>query len=181
MGPTASAMSRAPTSPAIATATPSSSNVSTGCRDKTAAQSVLANLERKAERVRAGLLTPAEARPAEHLATPIDEQIAAYIGSLEAIGASERYVAEAGRILDAVLSGCEFGILADLDREALERWLNRRRTAKASARTRNTDRATLNAFANWCADPSIGRLVSNPLRGCRRRTRRPTLAVAAGR
>jgi hypothetical protein len=33
--------------------------VSTGCRDKSAAQNVLADLERKAERVRAGLLTPA--------------------------------------------------------------------------------------------------------------------------
>ena len=52
--------------------------VSTGCRDKTAAQNVLADLERKAERVRAGLLTPAEARTAEHLATPIGEHVAAY-------------------------------------------------------------------------------------------------------
>jgi len=138
---------------------------STGCRDKTAAQGVLAGLERKGERVRAGLLTPAEARTAEHLATPISEHVAAYIGSLEASGASERYVRESRRILDAVLVGCEFHTLADLDREALERWLNRRRTENASARTRNTDRATLNAFANWCAEPSIGRIVSNPFKG----------------
>src|SRR5438046_3150213 len=43
----------------------------TGCRDETAARQVLADLERRAERVRAGLLTPAEARTALHLATPI--------------------------------------------------------------------------------------------------------------
>ena len=52
--------------------------VSTRCRDKTAGQSVLADLERKGERVRSGLLTPAEARTAEHLATPIGEHVAAY-------------------------------------------------------------------------------------------------------
>jgi hypothetical protein len=45
--------------------------VSTRCRDKTAAQSVLADLERAAERVRANLITPAEARTAEYLTTPI--------------------------------------------------------------------------------------------------------------
>ena len=89
--------------------------VSTGCRDKTAAQSVLADLERKAERVRAGLLTPAEARTAEHLATPIGEHVAAYMTSLEASGASPKHVAETRRVLDAVLEGCEFRTLADLD------------------------------------------------------------------
>ena len=34
-----------------------------------------------------------------------------------------------------------------------------------SARSRNTHRASLIAFANWCADPSIGRLASNPFKG----------------
>src|SRR5262245_19462593 len=37
----------------------------TGCRDDSAARQVLADLERKAERVRAGLISPAEARTAE--------------------------------------------------------------------------------------------------------------------
>ena len=139
--------------------------VPTGCRDETAARHVLADLERKAERVRAGLLTPVEARTADHLSTSISEHVDAYIGTLEASGASAKYVRESRRILETVLSGCEFRVLADLDREAVERWLNHRRSTNASARTRNTDRATLNAFANWCADPSIGRLVSNPFKG----------------
>jgi len=76
----------------------------------------VAELERKGERVRAGLLSPAEARTAEqHMATPIGEHVAAYIGNLEASGAGERYVREARRILDAVLTGCEFRTLANLD------------------------------------------------------------------
>src|SRR3954452_11391725 len=58
----------------------------TGCRDETAARQVLADLERRAERVRAGLLTPAEDRIAGHLTTPIAEQIDGYIESMEARG-----------------------------------------------------------------------------------------------
>src|SRR5579875_221927 len=53
--------------------------VPTGCRDESAARQVLADLERKAERVRAGLLSPAEARTAEHLTKPIGEHVDAYL------------------------------------------------------------------------------------------------------
>jgi hypothetical protein len=60
--------------------------VSTRCREKTAAQNVLAGLERKAEKVRSGLLTPAETRTAEQLATPIGEHVECYLNSLEATG-----------------------------------------------------------------------------------------------
>src|SRR4051812_28282017 len=41
----------------------------TGCRDRTAAQNVLADLEKRAERVRSGLLTSAEDRIIDHLTT----------------------------------------------------------------------------------------------------------------
>ncbi len=44
--------------------------VSTQCRDKTAAQSVLADLERRAKKVRSKILTAAEDRIADHLTTP---------------------------------------------------------------------------------------------------------------
>ena len=94
--------------------------VSTGCRDKTAAQSVLADLERQAEKVRAGLLTPAEARISEHLGKPIAEHVDAYITSLEASGASRKHVAESRRIIKAVLEGCGFATLSDLERSAME-------------------------------------------------------------
>src|SRR5271157_5941954 len=140
--------------------------VSTGYRDKTAAQSVLNDLERQAERVRAGLLTPAEARISEHLGKPIAEHVDAYLTSLEASGASPKHVKESRRVIDRVLQGCEFATLADLERSALERWLNARRQAKASARTRNVDLIRLIAFANWCVEN--GRLNSNPFKGVAR-------------
>ncbi len=52
---------------------------STGCRDEDAARQVLANLERRAEPVKAGLLTPAEDRIAGRLTTPIGEHVAGFI------------------------------------------------------------------------------------------------------
>src|SRR5262245_19607193 len=134
--------------------------VPTGCRSEDAARQVLAELERKAERLRAGLLTPAEARVAGHLSRPIAEHFADYLTGLEASGASRKHVAEAGRILRAVLAGCGFDTLAALERSAVERWLNRRRLAGASARTRNIDLAHLVALANWCV--ANGRSLANP-------------------
>ena len=104
----------------------------------------MAELEQKGERVRAGLLSPAEARTAEqHLATPIGEHVAAYIGNLEASGAGERYVREARRILDAVLTGCEFRTLANLD--------NRRQRGDCSGDDR--DRTGNLLVANQAVEP----------------------------
>ena len=153
--------------------------VSTGCRDKTAAQSVLADLERQAEKVRAGLLTPAEARISEHLGKPIAEHVDAYITSLEASGASRKHVAESRRIIKAVLEGCGFATLADLERSAMERWLNARRQARASARTRNVDLIRLIAFGNWCVRTADSQRTRS--KGLPEPTRRPTLAGSDGR
>ena len=67
--------------------------------------------------------------------------------------------------LNRLAADCGFGRLADLNRESLEKWLARETKSGRSARSRNTHRASLIAFANWCADPSIGRLSSNPFKG----------------
>jgi integrase len=137
--------------------------VPTGCRDESAARQVLADLERRSERVRAGLISPAEARTAEHLATPIGRQVDHFVASLEASGATPKHVSETRRILRHVLEGCGFRTLADLERSAVEHWLNRRRSENASARTRNADLAALTTFGNWCV--ANARLILNPFRG----------------
>ena len=72
--------------------------VPTGCRDETAARQVFADLERQAERVRAGLITAAESRTAEHLATPIGEHFDAYLDALTAAGSVPQHVARIRRI-----------------------------------------------------------------------------------
>jgi hypothetical protein len=106
----------------------------TGCRDETAARQMPADLERRAERVRAGLLTPSEARIAEHQSSAITGQVSDFLTSLEASGATMKHVRETRRVLGRVLEGCQFHTLADLERSAVEHWLNCRRNEGASAR-----------------------------------------------
>lgn len=136
----------------------------TGCRDKAAARQVLADLERKSQRVRSGLMTKAEAATAEGLNAPIAEHVDAYAEHLESDGVTSKHIRESRRILRSILDGCDFKTLAALDRTAFERWLNRRRTDGASARTRNADRETLLAFCNWLAHADVGRLAINPFK-----------------
>jgi hypothetical protein len=117
----------------------------------------------KAERVRAGLLTPGGARIAEHLTTPIGEHVEDFAAGLEASGATAKHVRETRRILGRVLSGCDFHTLADLVRLAVEHWLNARPSEGASARTRNVDLAALTAFGNRLV--ANRRLMTNSFRG----------------
>src|SRR5437867_12989422 len=53
----------------------------TGCRDEGAARAVLGDLERRAELVRAGVLTPSQDAVSEHQAVPITEHLEAYLKS----------------------------------------------------------------------------------------------------
>jgi integrase len=137
----------------------------TGCRDKTAAQRVLSDLERRAEMVRSGLLTSAEDRIADHLTIPVCEHFDAYLNALAASGAVPLHRHNVKTYLNRLAADCGFVRLADLNREALEQWLAKEAKKGRSARSRNTHRAALIAFANWCSDPSIGRLTSNPFKG----------------
>ena len=116
--------------------------------------------------MRAGLLTPAEARTAEHLTTPIGEHVDAYISTLEASGASEQVCAGSPpNPRHRARADASFARSPTSTAKRLSDGSTTDEAENASARTRNTDRATLIAFANWCADPSIGRLVSNPFKG----------------
>jgi integrase len=137
----------------------------TRCRDETAAQSVLADFERRSEKVRSGILTVAEDRISVHLTTPIAEHFDAYLNALAAACSVPMHRSNVKTYLNRLADDCGFSRLADLNREALEKWLARETKNGRSARSRNTHRASLIAFANWCADPTIGRLVSNPFKG----------------
>ena len=59
---------------------------------------------------------------------------------------------------------CRFARLADLDRHTLESWLS----AKTEGECRHEHGTATNAavaFANWCAEPTVRRLLSNPFEG----------------
>ncbi len=137
--------------------------VATGCRDETAARSVLGDLERRAELVKGKVLTAAEADAIDHQDAPLADHFAAYLAHLEAEGTAPEHRANVNRCLRRLAADCGFSKLADLARERLERWLIARAhdgPKGMSARTRNTYRAAAVAFCNWCLES--GRLIVNP-------------------
>jgi integrase len=139
--------------------------VPTGCRDEQAARSVLNDLETRAEKVKAKVLTLAEDRISAHQETPLGEHFDAYLASLAASGVTEEHRANVERQLNRLAADCSFGLLADLNREALERWLANQAKQGMGGRTRNTYLSAAISFANWCADPTVNRLTNNPFTG----------------
>src|SRR5262245_10198486 len=134
----------------------------TGCRDETAARQVLADLERTAELVRAGVMTSQETVVGRHQQAPLAEHIDAYLEYLESKGACPEHRGERRRQLWKITGACGFGRLADLDRGKLEPWLTAQTRNGMSARTRNSYLASALAFCNWCMEPNVGRLTHNP-------------------
>ncbi len=132
----------------------------TGCRDETAARQVLADLERRAELVRSKVITAAEAAIGDHQAAPLARHFAGYDEHHRAKGVTKIHREDTGRYLSRLAADCGFGTLADLRREALERWLALRTAEGMSARTRNAYRNALVSFCNWCVETN--RLASNP-------------------
>ena len=157
--------------------------VKTGCRDKRAAQAVLSRLVSRAENVRSGLMTADQDRAADHHQVPIADHVAAYLEHLRAKTVRGRRVSTAHRAnveqnLNRVIAECCISRLADITRTVLETWMNRIESEGMGARTRNTHRAAIVAFCNWCVE--TGRFPANPLarlckadeRSDRRRCRR---------
>jgi len=157
--------------------------VATGCKSLDAARAVLADLERRAEHVKSGVLTVAEANVADHADTPVVEHLEAYVAALarkRGKGArrtvSPQHVANVDYTLRLVVGECGFRRLRELNRDAVERWVYRlleltdnavvddagivTSPARPSARTVNAKLATLTAWGNWLVES--GRLTANP-------------------
>ena len=107
--------------------------VSTGCRDEDAARSVLSKLERRAELVKAEVISTEEAATADHQGTPVAGHFAAYLTHQRSSGVSERHLRDLERIGNRMLRDRALGTLRDIRLEVVERWL----ADGMAARTRN--------------------------------------------
>jgi integrase len=139
--------------------------VSTGCRDETAARQVLADLMKRSEHVRAGILTAAEDAVIEHQAIPLMDHQEAYLRYLEGKRVHGRCVSanhcsNVRHNLARLIRDCRFERLSHLARPTVERWLEQREKEGMAARTRNAHLAAIIAFGNWCVQTH--RLVANP-------------------
>jgi len=151
---------------------------STGCRDRQAAEKVLADILAKVEKVKAGVMSQDEMVAAGQLETPLGKHTKDYLRQLavktvRGKRVSSKHVDHVRSHLARVVRECGFRKLKDIDRQAVQRWMNK--TAHAprdpqdpqsqplSARTVNMHRAALVAFCNWCV--GSGRLTAHPLTG----------------
>lgn len=117
------------------------------CTDKTAAQAMLADIIRKAERQHAGLIDPA----AEQLARTIQEHIEEFRKHLLAKARSDKHVSETIRLITTITSTCRCRVLADLQGAAnpLEQYLAERVESGSSHRTINADLTAIRSFCRW--------------------------------
>ena len=137
--------------------------VSTGCKSKDAAKQVLANLERHVEKVRAGIVSPQEAKSMEWAAVPLSDHVKAHAVYMTSLGRAPRTVQDQERLMLAVADGCGWKRLADLNRPRLERLLAAQVSEGMAARTRNAYAVASVAFGNWMV--KAGRLAVNPFSG----------------
>ncbi len=137
--------------------------VTTGCRQEQAARQVLADLVRRAEQVKGGILSAAEDAMIDHQGTSLSGHFDAFIDHMAGKGTTAGHRKTTRAYLDRLASDCDFSKLVDLHRGAVEGWLAARAAEGMSARSRNAYRCAIVSFCNWCL--ATRRVVANPLAG----------------
>jgi len=132
-----------------------------GYTDKRATEQKAAELERKAERQRAGIIDQADLDFSEHAVALIDRHVDAYRAHLAAAGVSEKHLRETTRRVRLILEACNFRRFKDIRAEPVNNWCNLRTDEGMSSRTRNTYVGSLRAFIRWAIKD--GRIDRDPL------------------
>ena len=134
--------------------------IPTGCRDESAARSVLGELERRAELVKSNVFTAEEDAVADQQTIALERHFDAYKTHQVAKGlAPVRITNTASRLL-RMTNECGFHRLSDLSGTALERWLGEQTAKGMSPGNRNEYRQDWVTFGNWCL--RTRRLLVNP-------------------
>jgi len=128
-------------------------------RDKSAAQTLIAEYVRKAEMRLAGLVDPYE----EYQRQPLSEHIDDYERHLKAKGDTPKHASQSAQRIRKLVTGCKFRRLADIDASKVEDWLDKRQRSHArfSAQTRNFYMDAAKYFGNWLVKRK--RIKANPL------------------
>lgn len=134
--------------------------VPTGCRDEDAAQSIMNDLVRRAELVKANVMSVAEDAVSDHAETALSEHFDGYVAHLQSKGNDPHRITQVRARLDRVAKECGFSLLTELTGSELERWLVARRDEGMGAATRNGYREVAVGFCNWCR--RTRRLITNP-------------------
>lgn len=122
--------------------------------DKVAARAMLRELERIAERRKAGLLDAS----VETAKAPLLELLELWIADLALTGCTDRHQADMRRLVTAVVAACGWRLPADLAPDRLDLYLA---TMDRASRTKATYRQAVNGLANWLVGKR--KLPANPL------------------
>lgn len=128
-----------------------------GYTDKAATQQLAAELERGAERGRAGLID----KYAEHRKRRLVDHLDDWHHSLLNKGTTDKHADLVKLRADRVLRGCRFTQWADISASAVQRFLASLRDEKLSAQTRNFYLGAVKQFCRWMVMDQ--RAETNPL------------------
>jgi integrase len=150
----------------------------TGCRDKQAAEKFLADILSGVDKVKVGIMSAEELAAGDRIEEPVGRHINDYLAQLAVKTVrgrriSPRHVGGVREQLGRVIRECRLRRLRDVNRQVLQRWMNKLASQPRdaddpdsqplAARTINMHRAAIVAFCGWCV--SEGRLPAHPLAG----------------
>jgi integrase len=122
----------------------------------------LGELERRAEKIRSGVITAADAAVSDAQISPLTKHIDSYLVHLEGKGVSPAYLKPTRARLERVARDLHLSRLGDLEGERLEMWLREQAAAGMGAGNRNEYRGAWVRFCNWAVRTK--RLAENPFR-----------------
>ncbi len=132
-----------------------------GYTDKSATEAYANELQRLADRERAGIIDRESLNVSQALTAGIERHIDVYRTHLRASGVSAWHLSETTRRLRRVVKDCGFARLLDIAAEGVQRWVTLRLAENMGPRTLNTYTGSLRAFVRWCI--ADGRMASDPL------------------
>ncbi len=152
--------------------------VATGCREKQAAQAVLQELMKRAELIKANIMTSDQSQVSDFQRIPLSEHIEEYIAHLKDRSVHPQRIKTTDNRLKESSDGCKFRYLRDMEADRLRRWLNE----QISSEERSMSAAVYNSyvqmwvsFGNWCIGKRIEgkrssmdgtkRMIANPFAG----------------
>ena len=137
--------------------------VNTKCKDKATAEQFAANLQTEEDKIRAGVFTKKEVKAARHGQDALQKSIDAYLGSMTARNKATKTVKEFRRYLESVCKALGWKAVRDVDKVALDAYLEEERRNGRGARSCNAYVVAWVSFGNWLM--ATDRTGINPVSG----------------
>ncbi len=150
--------------------------VTTGCKDKSAAASRMTELVQEQEKIRGGIITEQDVSLAKELGANVTATIADYKAHMKALGLSGSHVYNVNMYLTAGVKEMGWKTLRNLSGSGLSAWLDMRAITPKDpqkpatvmgAKTHNEVIGAWRGFADWLAKER--RIPSNPFTGLTKR------------